>query len=96
MKQFKLMATAKKWYGSPCRTGITRFRNRVSSRKWTRNFYGDMTTIATANIWLRTGDRVKIIVGEFDAYTFEELFEKTKALPWETLLPMDAQFPVLW
>lgn len=57
-------------------------------------FEGDLGTIATANLWLRTADRVKIIVGEFDAFTFDELFEKVKALPWEDFLPMDAQFPV--
>ncbi|MEI5992690.1 THUMP domain-containing class I SAM-dependent RNA methyltransferase [Candidatus Enterococcus mansonii] len=57
-------------------------------------FEGDMETIATANLWLRTADRVKIIVGEFDAFSFDELFEKVKALPWEDYLPMDAEFPV--
>ena len=53
-----------------------------------------METIATANLWLRTADRVKIVVGEFDAYTFDELFENVKALPWEDFLPLDAAFPV--
>ena len=57
-------------------------------------FKGDQETIATANLWLRTADRVKIIVGEFDAYTFDELFEKVKAIPWEDVLPLDAEFPV--
>ncbi|WP_413537808.1 THUMP domain-containing class I SAM-dependent RNA methyltransferase [Enterococcus malodoratus] len=57
-------------------------------------FKGDPETIATANLWLRTADRVKIIVGEFDAFTFDELFEKVKAIPWEDFLPMDAEFPV--
>lgn len=57
-------------------------------------FKGDLETIAIANLWLRTADRVKIIVGEFDAFTFDELFEKVKAIPWENFLPMDAEFPV--
>ena len=57
-------------------------------------FKGTMETIATANLWLRTADRVKIVVGEFDAFTFDELFEKVKALPWEDFLPLDAEFPV--
>ncbi|MDU5335911.1 class I SAM-dependent RNA methyltransferase [Enterococcus sp.] len=57
-------------------------------------FKGDLETIAMANLWLRTADRVKIIVGEFDAFTFDELFEKVKAIPWENFLPMDAEFPV--
>lgn len=57
-------------------------------------FEGTMETIAKTNLWLRTADRIKIVVGEFDAYTFDELFEKVKALPWEDLLPLDAEFPV--
>jgi putative N6-adenine-specific DNA methylase len=57
-------------------------------------YTGDETAIARSNMWLRTADRVKIKVGEFKAYTFDELFEKTKALPWEEYLPEDAEFPV--
>ena len=57
-------------------------------------FKGTMADIAKANLWLRTADRVKIVVGEFDALSFDELFEKVKALPWEDFLPLDANFPV--
>jgi putative N6-adenine-specific DNA methylase len=57
-------------------------------------YTGDENAIARSNLWLRTADRVKIKVGEFKAYTFDELFEKTKALPWEKYLPEDAEFPV--
>ncbi|MBI0576088.1 class I SAM-dependent RNA methyltransferase [Neobacillus cucumis] len=58
-------------------------------------FTGDEYAIARTNLWLRTAARVKIKVGEFKAYTFDELFEKTKALPWEKYLPEDAEFPVI-
>lgn len=58
-------------------------------------FYkGDARAIARSNLWLRTADRIKIKVGEFRATTFDELFEKTKALPWEQFLPENAEFPV--
>lgn len=57
-------------------------------------FEGDLRDIMVANLWLRTADRVKIIVGEFDATDFDSLFEQTKELPWEDLLPIDAAFPV--
>ncbi|MFC3884120.1 class I SAM-dependent RNA methyltransferase [Bacillus songklensis] len=57
-------------------------------------FKGDELAIARSNIWLRTADRVKIKVGEFRAKTFDELFEKTKALNWGDYLPVDAHFPV--
>ncbi|OIK17081.1 RNA methyltransferase [Bacillus sp. MUM 116] len=58
-------------------------------------FSGDESAIARSNLWLRTADRIKIKVGEFKAYTFDELFEKTKALPWEKYLPENAEFPVI-
>ncbi len=60
-----------------------------------RVFYEtDAAGIARCNLWLRTADRVLLVVGEFPARTFEELFEQTKALPWPELLPRDARFPV--
>ncbi|WNS82126.1 class I SAM-dependent RNA methyltransferase [Domibacillus sp. DTU_2020_1001157_1_SI_ALB_TIR_016] len=57
-------------------------------------FEGDATAIARCNMWLRTADRIKVVVAEFYAKTFDELFEKTKALRWEDYLPKDASFPV--
>ncbi|MEY8441486.1 class I SAM-dependent RNA methyltransferase [Lactobacillaceae bacterium 24-114] len=57
-------------------------------------YMGTIKDILKTNIWLRTADRVKIIVGEFEAKTFDDLFERTRALPWESLIPVDGQFPV--
>src|SRR5699024_972341 len=50
--------------------------------------------IARTNLLLRTAYRVKIIVGEFTAKTFDSLFEQTKALPWEEIIPLGGAFPV--
>jgi len=58
------------------------------------HFEGDERAIARANMWLRVSDRVKIIAGDFKATTFDQLFEQTKAIPWEMYLPVDAAFPV--
>jgi putative N6-adenine-specific DNA methylase len=57
-------------------------------------FQGDQQAICRSNLWLRSADRVLIRVGEFTALTFDELFEKTKALPWADWLPENANFPV--
>jgi putative N6-adenine-specific DNA methylase len=57
-------------------------------------FTADLSAIARANLWLRTADRVRLKIGEFEATTFDELFEKTKALPWADWIPEDAAFPV--
>lgn len=57
-------------------------------------FRGDELAICRSNIWLRTADRVLLKMGQFEARTFEELFQQTKALPWPELLPENACFPV--
>jgi putative N6-adenine-specific DNA methylase len=57
-------------------------------------FKGSPLDVCRANLWLRSADRVLIRMGEFEALSFEELFEKTKALPWENLLPRMQLFPV--
>ena len=57
-------------------------------------FKGGAQAIAKANINLRIGERVLVELGRFEARSFDELFEKTKALPWEMLIPRDAAFPV--
>ncbi|SOC37598.1 THUMP domain-containing class I SAM-dependent RNA methyltransferase [Ureibacillus acetophenoni] len=57
-------------------------------------FEGDETAIARCNLWLRVADRVKIVVAQFPANTFDQLFESTKKIEWERFLPVDAAFPV--
>lgn len=57
-------------------------------------FCGDESSLCSANLWLRTAERVLVNIGEFKAYTFDELFEGTKALPWDEWIPKDAAFPV--
>ena len=58
------------------------------------SFSGGARELACANVNLRVGERVLLELGSFEARSFEELFEGTKALPWESLLPSDAAFPV--
>ena len=55
-------------------------------------FKGDVSAIAKANIFVRTAERILIKVGSFHAETFDELFEGTKALPWDEFLPDDGKF----
>ena len=52
-------------------------------------FYGDVQAICRANIFLRTAERVLLKVGSFQAETYDELFEQTKAIPWERYLPKE-------
>lgn len=55
-------------------------------------FLGDEEAICRANIFLRTGERVLIKIGRFHAESFEELFQSTRALPWEEFIPADGRF----
>ena len=55
-------------------------------------FSGDAGAISRANVFLRTTERVLLKVGSFRAETFDELFEGTKAIPWERYFPKDAKF----
>lgn len=57
-------------------------------------FTGDINAIPKANLWLRCADRVLLKMGEFKATSFEELFEKTKALPWGDWITEDGEFTV--
>jgi putative N6-adenine-specific DNA methylase len=58
-------------------------------------FAGDERDIAKSNLWLRTADRVLIKAGEFGAVDFEELFQATKALHWEHMIPFDGTIHVV-
>ncbi|MDO4345687.1 MAG: class I SAM-dependent RNA methyltransferase [Eubacteriales bacterium] len=55
-------------------------------------FWGDMEAVCYANIFLRSAERILLKVGRIHAETFDELFEKTKALPWENYIPRDGKF----
>jgi len=57
-------------------------------------FSAKLEDIPKANLWLRTADRVLLLVGEFKALSFEELFENTKKLPWGDLISKDGEFTV--
>ena len=57
-------------------------------------FSGDEYLAARANIRSRFSERIMIVVGSFEAHSFEELFEGTKALPWENFIGEFDEFPV--
>ena len=57
-------------------------------------FLGDERAGCRCNLWLRCADRLLIQLGEFKALSFEELFQQTKALPWEEWIPMDGEIIV--
>lgn len=55
-------------------------------------FCGEIEAVCRANIFLRTAERILLKVGSFPAVTFEELFDRTKEIPWEDYIPEDGKF----
>lgn len=55
-------------------------------------FIGDGEAVCRANIFLRTAERILIKAGSFAAETYEELFQGTKSIPWEEMIPSDGRF----
>ena len=55
-------------------------------------FIGDEEAIARVNLFSRTAERILLEAGRFHAESFEDLFQGTKAIPWEDYLPKDARF----
>ena len=67
---------------------------RISTIDGRVTFLGDEEAVALSNMFLRYAERVYIKLGEFDAYSFEELFEGTRALPWSSFIGRNDAFPV--
>ena len=94
MTDYQLMATCGAGLESLVARELKDMGYRVQTENGRVRFQGDYSDIVRTNLWLRTADRVKIIVGEFKARTFEALFDQTYALNWEDYIPMDGEFPV--
>ena len=93
MEKFELIA--------PCHFGLEAMTKReitdlgydiMSVEDGKVTFEGDAEAIAYANICLRTTERILLKTGQFRAVTFDELFEKTKAIPWERYIPKNGRF----
>ena len=94
MKKYNLLATCAAGIEAITGNELKHLGYQVAVENGRVRYQGTAEDIINTNLWLRTADRVKIIIGEFKATTFDELFEKTKALPWDEYLPLDANFPV--
>lgn len=57
-------------------------------------FSGDENLLARVNICSRYAERLQILVGSFEAHSFEELFQGTRALEWENWIGSEDAFPV--
>ena len=93
MKRYELIAPCHFGLEAVLKQEITDLGYDVSQVEDGRvTFIGDDEAVCRANIGLRTAERILIKVGSFHAETFDELFENTKALPWEEYIPSDGKF----
>ena len=93
MKKWELIAPCHFGMEAVCKKEILDLGYEISQVEDGRvTFWGDAEAVCRANICLRTAERVLLKVGSFTARSFEELFDKTKELPWEEYFPEDAKF----
>ena len=90
MQEYQLIATAAAGIEAIVGKELRRLGYDTRVENGRVRFTGTIRDVMVTNLWLRTADRIKIVVGEFDATTFDELFEQTKALAWDQFLPLDA------
>ena len=54
----------------------------------------DIHAVALSNLYLRTADRVFLKIGEFDAGSFDSLYEGILQIPFEEYVPADGRFDI--
>jgi putative N6-adenine-specific DNA methylase len=94
MKTYNLMAACAAGLESVTGNELRHLGYQVQVENGRVRFSGTLRDILKTNLWLRSADRIKIILAEFPAQTFDELFENTKKFAWDEFLPFGVQFPV--
>lgn len=93
MRRFDIMIPCHFGLESVCKREITDLGYEIKAVSDGRIiFEGDAEAVARSNIFLRTGERVLLCTGSFTALSFDELYEKTKAIDWASYLPENARF----
>lgn len=93
-KQFNLIATAAAGLEAVVGRELRNLNHDCQVENGRVRFVGDQAAIMETNLWLRSADRIKIVVGQFPARTFEELFQGVFGLDWENYLPLGCKFPI--
>ena len=66
----------------------------TDSRDGRITYTTDERGLVRSNLWLRCADRVYVKMAEFEALSFEDLFQNCAAIPWEEWIPPDGKFTV--
>lgn len=94
MKQYQLYTTMGAGFESVVAKELQSLGYQTQTENGRVFFKGDQADIVKTNLWLRTADRVKILLKEFRALDFDTLYNQVYDIDWAELLPVDAKFPV--
>lgn len=94
MKQYQLYTTMGAGFESVVAKELQSLGYQTQTENGRVFFKGDQADIVKTNLWLRTADRVKILLKEFRALNFDTLYNQVYDIDWAELLPVDAKFPV--
>lgn len=94
MKQYQLYTTMGAGFESVVAKELQALGYKTRTENGRVFFKGDQADIVKTNLWLRTADRVKILLKEFRALNFDTLYNQVYDIDWAELLPIDAKFPV--
>lgn len=94
MQKYQLYATMGAGFESVVADELKKMGYETRTENGRVFFEGTQEDIVRTNIWLRSADRVKILLKEFRATDFDTLYNETKDFDWALLLPMDAEFPI--
>lgn len=90
----KLIATMSSGFESVTKKELQDLGYDVTTENGKVYFEGDYEDIAKTNLWLRSADRIKIVIATFEARSFDELFNKVNDIDWDYWLPLNAAFPI--
>lgn len=90
----KLMATMSSGFEAVTAKELQALGYETTTENGKVYFEGDNQDIAKTNLWLRSADRIKIVVATFEARSFEELFDRVNEIDWDNWLPLNAAFPI--
>jgi len=96
MSEFELIASATFGLEAVVKREIEALGYEITdSRDGRLTYKGDERAIVRSNLWLRSADRVYVKIAEFEARTFQQLFDKTVKLDWASWIPVDGKFTVV-
>ena len=94
MDRFEWIATAAFGLEGLVARELARLGIEAKAENGGARFFGSFEDAFRANLYARCADRILLVMGRFEARSFEALFEGVRALPWEDFIGEHTRFPV--